>query len=166
MSPICPWKSVSACGAQWNRRMGLRWLVAKKQVWLLKLRNFGYLFIKNYKLQIIVQTHFKHVILPLCFKVVNNKFLQLWLQECNHHMRRHLFILKTEGMSIFAIIWPSHQNFLKLPPWNYCHIVEISFTRTNLLSCPQTIPCQYFDMLKDPCVHVKIQNVLIKGHRH
>jgi hypothetical protein len=31
---------------------------------------------------------------------------------------------------------------------------------------PKLFPYQYFYMLEDPCVHVKIQNALMKGHTH
>ncbi len=31
---------------------------------------------------------------------------------------------------------------------------------------PKLFPSQYFDMLKDPSIHIKIQNALIIGHKH
>ncbi len=53
MSPMCPWRSVNACGAQGNRKMGSRLPATKREVWLLELRNFGHLFIINLKSQMV-----------------------------------------------------------------------------------------------------------------
>jgi hypothetical protein len=45
------------------------------------------------------------------------------------------------------------------------HVKGISSSIHPIMSCPQTIPCQYFDVLEDPCIHVKIQDVPIEGHK-
>jgi hypothetical protein len=50
-----------------------------------------------------------------------------------------------------------------------CHCVDVKVISNiidPIISSPKLFPCQYFDMLKNPCVHVKVQNALRLGFKH
>ncbi len=90
---------------------------------LLKILVFGKIN-HSYNLILcqVVQTKLELCILPLCFKIVNNKFSQLGLQICNIFRWKGHFLLELYYMSITSIIMLAYVNIFKLFP-RYEHLI-------------------------------------------
>jgi len=60
-----------------------------------------------------IQTQLELCILPLCFKIVNNKFNQLGLQICNKFRWKGHFLWEFYCMSVTSIIMLAYMNIFQ-----------------------------------------------------
>jgi hypothetical protein len=86
----------------------------------------------NLVLHQIVQTRFELCILPLCLKIMNNKFCQLGLYICNKLRWKGHVWLELNCMSITSIIKMTHKNILKPLPRYELVIIGIHLQMTKL----------------------------------
>jgi len=79
--------------------------------------------------------------------------------ECHEHENYH-----NHGFSMLCKKDGTKKN--KNPIIKYNNIKQTNETCQNNFMPPTYFLVDIFDMLEDPCVHVKTQNASIKSHRH